>query len=57
MRGSARVALGALAGTAVAVALAPLTKGFFSPPTGGVGFVTVHAYPKAWDYAIIATTA
>lgn len=57
MRGSARVALGSLAGAAIAAALAPLTKGFFAPPTGGVGFVTVHAYPKAWDYAVVAMIA
>jgi hypothetical protein len=53
MRGSARVALGSLAGAAIAAALAPLTKGFFAPPDGGVGFVTVNAYPKAWDYAVV----
>ncbi|HYC61144.1 MAG TPA: hypothetical protein VEK79_16410, partial [Thermoanaerobaculia bacterium] len=27
---------------------------FFSPPTVGVGWVTVNAYPKTWDYAVIA---
>jgi hypothetical protein len=57
MRGTARVALGSLAGAALAAALAPLTKGFFAPPDGGVGFVTVHAYPKGWDYAVVAMIA
>ncbi|HEX2061696.1 MAG TPA: hypothetical protein VHK90_13230 [Thermoanaerobaculia bacterium] len=54
MRGSARVALGSLAGAAIAAAIAPATKRFFDPPAVGVGFVTVHAYPKAWDYAVVA---
>jgi hypothetical protein len=50
----ARVALGSLAGAAVAATIAPLTKRFFSPPDVGVGWVTVNAYPKGWDYAVIA---
>lgn len=50
----ARVALGSLAGAAIAAAVAPLTKRFFSPPSVGVGWVTVNAYPKSWDYAVIA---
>jgi len=54
MTGSARVALGSLAGAAIAAAVAPLTRRFFSPPLVGVGFVTVNAYPKSWDYAVIA---
>ncbi len=49
-----RVALGSLIGAAVAAAIAPLTKRFFSPPDVGVGWVTVNAYPKGWDYAVIA---
>ena len=49
-----RVALGSLAGAAVAAALAPWTRRFFSPPDAGVGWVTVNAYPKGWDYAVIA---
>jgi hypothetical protein len=49
-----RVALGAGAGAAVAAAIAPATKRFFSPPDVGVGWVTVNAYPKSWDYAVIA---
>jgi hypothetical protein len=52
--GRARVALGSLAGAAIAAAIAPATKHFFAPPTGGVGWVTVNAYPKGWDYAVIA---
>jgi hypothetical protein len=54
LEGPARVALGSLAGAAVAAAIAPMTKRFFSPPDIGVGWVTVNAYPKGWDYAVIA---
>jgi hypothetical protein len=52
--GSARAALGALVGAAVGSAIAPMTKRFFAPPDVGVGWVTVNAYPKGWDYAVIA---
>ena len=54
MNATARVALGSLAGAAVAAAIAPSLRPFFSPPTTGVGFVTVNAYPKSWDYAVVA---
>jgi hypothetical protein len=54
MNGSGRVALGSLAGAALAACAAPLLRPFFSVPTFGVGAVTVHAYPKGWDYAVIA---
>ena len=27
---------------------------FFHPPTGGIGFVTVHAYAKSFDYFVVA---
>ncbi len=50
----ARVALGSLAGAAIAAAVAPMTRRFFTPPDVGVGWVTVNAYPKGWDYAVIA---
>jgi hypothetical protein len=50
----ARVALGSLIGAAAAAFLAPLTRGWFSPPSGGVGWVTVNAYPKGWDFAVIS---
>ncbi|MFL6246831.1 MAG: hypothetical protein ACJ74H_12445 [Thermoanaerobaculia bacterium] len=49
-----RVALGSLIGAAVAAAVAPWTRRFFSPPNVGVGWVTVNAYPKGWDYAVVA---
>jgi hypothetical protein len=49
-----RAALGSLAGAALAAAAAPYTRRFFSPPDVGVGWVTVNAYPKGWDYAVIA---
>jgi hypothetical protein len=54
LQGPARVALGSIAGAAIAAAVAPMTKRFFSPPDAGVGWVTVNAYPKGWDYAVIA---
>lgn len=56
MRGTVRVALGSLAGAAVAAVVAPATKGWFAPPGAGagVGWVTVNAYPKGWDYAVVA---
>ena len=54
MNATARVALGSLAGAAAAAAIAPSLRPFFSPPQIGVGFVTVNAYPKGWDYAVVA---
>jgi hypothetical protein len=49
-----RVAIGSLAGAIVAAIVAPLIRGFFGVPTGGVGWVTVNGYPKGWDYAVVA---
>ncbi|HVS32416.1 MAG TPA: hypothetical protein VMS98_13310 [Thermoanaerobaculia bacterium] len=49
-----RVALGSAAGAIVAALIAPLIRPLFEVPTGGVGFVTVHQYPKGWDYAVVA---
>ena len=54
MRNSGRVALGTLAGAAIAALIAPLIRPLFSAPRGAVGFVTVAAYPKSWDYAVVA---
>lgn len=54
MNATVRVALGSLAGAAAGAAIAPALRPFFSPPTVGVGFVTVNAYPKGWDYAVVA---
>jgi len=54
MSPTARAALGSLLGAAVAGAIAPFIRPLFHPPGGGVGFVTVHAYPKTWDYAVLA---
>jgi len=54
MRNSGRVALGTLAGATLAAVIAPLIRPLFSAPKGGVGFLTVTAYPKSWDYAVIA---
>ena len=51
---AARVALGSLLGAALAACLAPFLRGLFPIPAGGIGFVTVNAYPKSWDYAVIA---
>ncbi len=49
-----RVGAGAVIGAAVAAAIAPFLEPLFGPPTGGVGLLTVHAYPKGWDYAVVA---
>ena len=51
---AARIALGSLLGAALAGCAAPFLRPLFSPPTGGIGFVTVNAYPKGWDYAVVA---
>lgn len=48
----ARLGAGALAGTAVAAFIASLVRPIFPVPTGGVGWVTVHHYPKNWDVAV-----
>lgn len=47
------LALGSTAGAAVAGLLAPLARGFFDVPTGGVGLVTIARYPKGFDYFVI----
>jgi len=49
-----RAAVGSLIGAAVAAVAAFLIRPLFSPPDVGVGFVTVNAYPKSWDYATYA---
>jgi len=54
MNGYGRVALGSIAGAALAGLVAPHLRPFFSVPTGGIGAVTVSGYPKGWDYAVIA---
>ncbi|HEX6084212.1 MAG TPA: hypothetical protein VF266_06790 [Thermoanaerobaculia bacterium] len=46
-----RAALGSLTGAAVAAAIAFVIRPMFEPPAIGIGFVTVNAYPKGWDYA------
>ena len=48
------MAIGAIAGAIIAAFLAPYMVGLFGVPDGGVGFVTVHQYPKSWDYAVVA---
>jgi hypothetical protein len=48
---------GGIAGGVLALAVAPLFRGFFHPPTGGIGWVTVNAYPKPHDYFTIALVA
>ncbi|MGZ7040975.1 MAG: hypothetical protein ACXVH7_04200, partial [Thermoanaerobaculia bacterium] len=50
----ARLAVGSLAGAALAACVAPLLRPIFSVPSGGIGFVTVANYPKGWDYAVVA---
>ncbi|HUP58993.1 MAG TPA: hypothetical protein VNA69_01090 [Thermoanaerobaculia bacterium] len=54
MTGTARVTLGSLLGAALAAAAAPFTRSWFSVPSVGVGAITVNAYPKGWDYFVIA---
>ena len=49
-----RAAVGSLIGAAAAAVAAVLIRPFFKPPLVGVGFVTANAYPKGWDYAVIA---
>lgn len=49
-----RAAAGSLIGAGVAAAIAPFLEPLFSPPSGGIGAVTVAAYPKSWDYAVLA---
>jgi len=48
-----RAALGSLLGAAIAACVAFVIRPLFDPPLGGVGFVTVNAYPKSWDYAVV----
>jgi hypothetical protein len=47
------IALGAALGAAMFGALSTLCRGLFHLPAGGVGFVTVHAYPKGFDYFVV----
>ncbi len=54
MNDSGRVALGSIAGAALAGLAAPQIRPWFSVPAGGVGAITVNAYPKGWDYAVVA---
>jgi hypothetical protein len=49
----ALLALGAFIGAAIAGALAPLARGAFGPPSGGVGVLTLARYPKSFDYFVI----
>ena len=49
-RPAAGALLGAIAGAVVGAATRPL----FGVPGGGVGYVTLHQYPKRWDYAMAA---
>lgn len=46
--------IGTLLGAAAAAFIAPLIRPLFSVPTGGIGYVTIHHYPKGWDYAVVA---
>jgi hypothetical protein len=49
----ARIAIGSLTGAMAAAAIAPLFRGLFHVPSGAIGFVTVNAYPKGFDYAVV----
>src|SRR5260221_7094358 len=48
------IALGSAAGAVLFGASSPLARGLFSVPAGGVGYVTVHGYPKGFDYFVVA---
>jgi hypothetical protein len=50
----ANTAIGSAMGAVVGALIAPHLRGFFAVPAGGIGFVTVHQYPKGWDYAVVA---
>ena len=52
-----RIALGSIAGGALAAAACPGLRPFFPPVEGGVGFLTELNYPKGWDYAVVALLA
>jgi hypothetical protein len=54
---SGRAAIGSLVGAALAAFAAPWLRPLFAVPSGGIGMVTVNAYPKSWDYAVIALLA
>jgi len=54
MNGMARAALGSVVGAGLAAWAAPLIRPLFSVPATGVGAITVSAYPKSWDYAVVA---
>jgi hypothetical protein len=47
-------AVGALVAAAIALGFAPLFRGLFDVPTGGVGAITVLHYAKAYDYAVVS---
>jgi hypothetical protein len=47
------IALGSAVGAALFGASSPLARGLFSVPAGGVGYVTVHGYPKGFDYFVV----
>lgn len=49
-----RQTAGSLIGATLAAAAAWLIRPMFHPPLGGIGFVTENAYPKSWDYAVVA---
>jgi hypothetical protein len=45
-----RIVAGSVGGAIVALLVSPLFRPLFHPPTVGAGFVTVHGYPKGFDY-------
>jgi hypothetical protein len=48
-----RIALGAAVGAVLFRVASTPARGLFPVPGGGVGFVTVHAYPKEFDYFVV----
>ncbi|HEX7833421.1 MAG TPA: hypothetical protein VF787_27470 [Thermoanaerobaculia bacterium] len=49
-----RAAAGSAIGAALAAFVAPMIRPWFRVPDAGVGMITVNAYPKSWDYAVVA---
>jgi hypothetical protein len=54
MMSMGRAAAGSAIGAALAAFIAPMIRPWFRVPDVGVGMITVNAYPKSWDYAVVA---
>jgi len=47
------IAVGSAAGALLSGCLAPALRPLFHPPAGGIGILTVTAYPKSYDYVFL----